>query len=784
MNKKGRNRLISVFLAALAASALFACGAADDDRKLYEGGAATAATAVGMDVCATCHLGMVEEWLATPHANMNPADPSNLGYAGTPDIAGIAACTQTCHNPDLDVTAGTLYDSNHLIPNVTGPVGGRPVVGCEACHGLGSNHNGSGPIGPTRLLATSFGAVSVSGQVRTCNDCHELLDTTTGGVDAALVHSVTLPTGTEYQLTDTHYATGGDFSGPNMANKNRITGYAMSYASETACTDCHNPHKSTEIIREWAKSAHADMTANFDSDSNYTTLDPTADPLGYFSGAWAHYNWSCTTVCGPTGSRTACQRCHTTTGFAAYADALKRGDAVNAQAIAAGTAPPVPYSAAFKPEMLKCNGCHSDNKGSLRNPGPITANYDVVVSGTTRSKFSFAYPDVSNSNICMACHTAREAGDSIKNLNTGQAGTSAFDFTNSSFISSHYLSAGGTMFRVTGYEFDGRSYENLSIYKHFMIGTSAVPNTGTNGPCIGCHMSRPGGNGDHLFLPVNRGQLVYGTGTVAVTNSSPAVTGTGTTWTTAGMINVATDVMRVYSGMDYRDYGIQAVTTDTSITLETPFAGSTAIGVTYAIIRPAVTGIASEVCINCHTESGAGGLLDLLKERKAGFAEALEALKDQLALKKSFFFVPVYPYFFTAAYDPTYIEATASPHCQKNLGVKNWQTGGTSTFSWSGTSCTSTLNAAGTAGTGKHNMGVAFNFVLLEHDPGGYVHNRMYVKRLIYDSIDWLDDSLMNYSVGNTLNALDPVTYPYKTGAMAYLLVGGTPQPFLAAERP
>ena len=66
--------------------------------------------------------------------------------------------------------------------------------------------------------------------------------------------------------------------------------------------------------------------------------------------------------------------------------------------------------------------------------------------------------------------------------------------------------------------------------------------------------------------------------------------------------------------------------------------------------------------------------------------------------------------------------------------------------------------------------------------PARYVHNRMYVKRLIYDSLDWLDDGVMNYSVGATLDALDPATYPYKAEAMTYLLPYGVLG--IEAERP
>lgn len=44
------------------------------------------------------------------------------------------------------------------------------------------------------------------------------------------------------------------------------------------------------------------------------------------------------------------------------------------------------------------------------------------------------------------------------------------------------------------------------------------------------------------------------------------------------------------------------------------------------------------------------------------------------------------------------------------------------------------------ASTGEQTMGAAFNFNLLWHDYGAYVHNRRYAKRLIFDSIDWMLD--------------------------------------------
>jgi hypothetical protein len=67
---------------------------------------------------------------------------------------------------------------------------------------------------------------------------------------------------------------------------------------------------------------------------------------------------------------------------------------------------------------------------------------------------------------------------------------------------------------------------------------------------------------------------------------------------------------------------------------------------------------------------------------------------------------------------------------------------------------------------GKRLMGAAFNLNLLTKDPGAYVHARTYTRRLIFDTIDYLDDRTMNFSSGTTAIAYDPVKYG--KGATAY----------------
>ena len=76
--------------------------------------------------------------------------------------------------------------------------------------------------------------------------------------------------------------------------------------------------------------------------------------------------------------------------------------------------------------------------------------------------------------------------------------------------------------------------------------------------------------------------------------------------------------------------------------------------------------------------------------------------------------------------------------------------------------------------TGKNNMGTAFNFNLLHHDPGAYAHNRFYSTFLIFGSIDWLDDNEIDGIIDLTAHPeaaryLQRDTDPYKNSAVIRL---------------
>lgn len=92
-------------------------------------------------------------------------------------------------------------------------------------------------------------------------------------------------------------------------------------------------------------------------------------------------------------------------------------------------------------------------------------------------------------------------------------------------------------------------------------------------------------NGSSVSRDMDWGSMmgtVYSAGTVAVTNGSMTVTGTGTSWTSAMVgsffkINGSSTVYRVAS-----------VTTPTSLSLTTPYSGSTGSGLAYRISTPCI----------------------------------------------------------------------------------------------------------------------------------------------------------------------------------------------------
>jgi hypothetical protein len=386
-------------------------------------------------------------------------------------------------------------------------------------------------------------------------------------------------------------------AGDDPATATVVEGYVMRDVEPEGCRDCHGDAHDVVaggINEQWAQSGHAGRIA---------TDAPDTETV------WGYYDWD-------SASRASCARCHTTTGIMNF---------LNAPGTYAAANNDFSHLEEGQNELLYCWGCHSNTgTGELRNPGAITEAYAGYPTGSPA--VTVGYPDSGKSNVCMGCHLGREVG--------GVIAASTGDFSNLSFINSHYLAAGGMIYGEAGYEFASMDYTGWEDgQKYGRHGNVARDEFGEDGPCVTCHM----------------------------TSAEP--------------------------------HKFEVVQKD-------------AAGV--------ITAVATTACDSCHGNMNAAWL----EERKETFHEALEAL-NQALLAKGIEFKPSHPYF--------YVPGTTT-------AFKNWE--------------------GVYPGKGKDVMGAAFNYNLLEHDPGAYAHNRPYALKLIVDSIDFLADGLIDGNGTFTINAL------------------------------
>ena len=496
-------------------------------------------------------------------------------------------------------------------------------VQCRTCHDA---HN------PSKLLkeagTNSYGEAA-SAQYMTCTNCH---------MDQGMIHGVTSdhswgPQGLgNFDASEIIYDTHFDIN-----STEGIEGYILDPSNPDVCIECHNVHSADITINEqWARSGHGGYILDIKERAflNTSDADPAVakanaynilngtDQYGaqrdddtdeFYTPAWVHYDFK-------NRSNGGCIRCKTATGYREFANDPVGFDAA-ATYYVNSTSPGKFFATGSQKELLYCWACHTSSSGALRDPLDVAgvSFLNVIGSDYTNPAGRIAnVPDAGGSNVCMACHSGRETGDNIK-----------ANFTDATIVgnnfgefSPHYLSAGGMLYRLTGYEYQASGdYDNDSWFAHNRIGID-ISGTGSNGPCVGCHMRSDEG---HTF---------------------------------EATIRDATNITNI------------------------PAFG--------------------QACSVCHI--GEASLIDTMNTLHGGFLNAIAVLDGKLSAAGIIYDNHAYPYFFNPG-----------PHIFPN---------------------------AFTAWPDMDTMGAAFNLALLDHEPGAYAHNSLYTKRLLFDSIDYLEDGV------------------------------------------
>jgi hypothetical protein len=718
------------------------CGSSDNK----EGGAQV--VSVSETSCVTCHSTSVERLTGYPIVANYMASVHNLNSVGCQDCHGAGGqhqgkgpipypspnyqqC-QGCHNSAKLVTQYST--SKHLLAATED---GDAV--CNRCHthqgavlSAISHYTGDGHVMEAQVGAP--GAIPNAEPIK-CNTCHDTHDAKKLRVDTAWLPSTTVgaataSTNSQYRLcTQCHgYITplgklmgsGTAASGtalighhetswyriigtthydnPTTAAGTSIEGYGMRFTlpdgsvNPNPCFDCHGHESKTNSNNDPASASYNAANANI-----YTDWAQSGHALGLLTAKFA--------AAKANPINTALPR----TDPVRVAQGLKQVDAV----MAAG----VPGGAFAGHNTGSCARCH------------------------TTEGFSYYFENLANTPVavatgiikCYGCHKDPGAG-TLRTLKGAKATT---NYTTD-----------------LGWDPTAAFNANATAYP-LAYGKKAYPDVAASNICISCHDSRqndPGGITDTANTNYKRTHYLQAAATmyvkmgfIAFTDAATLVPGQTYTYRNSLMSNqdVATGTAGAITST-HRILGTPAIVGDSH---NPAFFVKGNLDHNGPCVTCHFTGSHSQkidqraidaVCSKCHASEGGQSILKKADFDKYFLEPQSEAYQDALKLAMQVF-------------------------NDKNTGVELKRESADSEFIRAYKKGTTTEAAAAdwtaVMASGAYTndnatktklLGAVSNVVLLGSDPAAYAHARTYSRRLIYDTIDFLDNGKIDSSVGAT----------------------------------
>jgi len=698
---------------------------------------------VGIDICVQCHDIKGQEWLSSRHGNANTSP-------GSPHRPGESSCAP-CHNPlndgDLIQQAFNTHEPR------------RDVIGCESCHGGGGRHYGLGPIEYPKP------APEICGECHNRDDGHA--DTDKSIYDKWLTsrHAESLHGEDHYPCQRCHTN-----EGALASNVAAYTGDADTLGSSddlgrrapvatpeeevtpVGCATCHDVHLAGQLrtVFDWDPNENGSNNDQFDLctschvlyNDEGTLVGSGSDGSGtapfYHNTAWfrmigsTHYDDPAT---GPESgddpeatilegynirwqSENPCFDCHGHE-FRTATRPYPEGDDRDAPTIWTDWSSSAHAGHLFEIKLQAAAdaGDVDDAGDAPRSTEVVDAVYAAGVSDPDDAWLHYNW-DRSGRASCQRCHTA----------------TGAMNFMDAMAAGEDYVAANNDYSHLVGWSDDpaAGSPQNEMLY------------------CWGCHENAPDGilrnpgpitedygegvvveypdiNGSNVCMSCHLGREIG-----AVIKATVDADGTRS-FINSHYLAAGAQVFAVggyhYSGRNYNNVTFYAhdmigTTGEPGTGENGPCAGCHMSAPRSHIFLPVekdatgnITEITATVCSTCHTGNFTLTPAILMTEEEE-YEASLEALEAALA-KVGIYYYSGYPYFFTGPNGTGSSFTTwGAPY-----GVSKWQ----------------------------NTMGAAFNLNLMGHDPGGYAHNRFYIKALIWDSIDFIDDGILNNSTAATL---------------------------------
>jgi hypothetical protein len=553
---------------------------------------------------------------------------------------------------------------------------------------------------PTTVTVTMNPPVAKTADV-TCLGCHETTRDITGQNLVADYKQSGHYTNVSWTTNAKNGSTLPGCAGCHGTQHNDVTP-----ATSGRCMECHAANLSLKHTSATA------LTAGLTNPARYLSIGGTNcsachEPHNPIDGAgkderpaWeasAHGDvngpaWTYYDFTGP--ARGACARCHTTVGFLrGLADGFT------------STADLSTTSLGKRP--LTCDACHSDNKFTVRTAPAFKTTY--VANGGSN-----LIPDVGESNLCIPCHTGRGSQADILTITDAA-------ITNVGFKNPHYMAAAGIMYLKAGFiNFtSAASQDGSTYYKNYRL-PLPVTATGTTAK----------GGVDAIY-----GGILGGVGSAHRGLGTPTTRG-GEDWmktaATNGLWETNGPCVTCHINSDITN---MPAVTNTSVAPFLP--AGTVIPAKRAASGHSLSAVSSDagkqLCMPCHNDAG-----DFNTVLNAGDYTA--AIEEKMAEAKPYFKggLDVIAKLLDTNYSITFDNATNPYFFKKGTttAVTDW-----------------TLAGALTPTAARKLMGACYNLKLLRADEGAYIHGRSYTQRLIFDSIDFLDDGVMNASAAKTIVA-------------------------------
>ena len=671
---------------------------------------------VGADNCIGCHEGfswsseIVERYLSGAHV----IHSSHITQADEAD-----GCLN-CHDPIGD---GPRLE--RLIAAANVPAEDLAAVGCENCHGAGGDHYGVGPMPVARPDAAS------------CGSCHSELEPShlvyhpeANTITADYLSSPHARSINEHSYVDgsesdvrascskCHTDEGGKLYKHIQSNSEVIHSLdgnpAVANATPVQCRTCHDAHNPQELLLGDIEDGDGKVVES----AEYRTCtnchqqetayhDPATNPYGNLG------------------------EIITDTHF------LKIDDNETPADVSDDTVEVEGYNIDPANERA-CRDCHNIHSVEMT----ILKQWTTSGHGDATSEAWVHYDwDASDRQSCQECHTSTGAKNYLND-------PASFDATANDF--SH----------LSGWSVDGdgvvtSSSQNELLYcwgchsdnsgglrnpgavslSYTVDGVNpTLPELGNSNLCANCHNGR--GNMDSYVAndaadPTTGMTALspgFGPGTKNVTSAHYLVA-SATLFQSQTRVGYEYPVVDgdgnpvdPYADVPYFVHNAISLNSDAPETGNGPCAAchmETDESHTFNVVEKdaggVITALKSTRCVECH--SGAYGValvvedttIDgtlhtavaaaaFLEHEAEGFHGALELLESEL-LAKGLTFTGDYPYFTGAS----------------------WIDEGT--------------------------FGAAHNYNYLHHEPGAYAHNRIYAKRSIFDSIDWLQNSALTGTI-------------------------------------